>query len=415
MRNLWPLGGGRYYYGWVVAGTLAVTETISWGVFYYAFSVFLIPMERELGWSPAVLTGAFSVALLVSGVSAPFVGRWVDRHGGRLLMSAGAALGVVLLLAWSRVELVPIYYLLWVGMGLVLATSLYEPAFAVVTAWFERGRGRALLLLTIVAGFASTIFLPLTAWLVERMGWREALVALAVLVAVTTLPAHALILRRRPADLGLQVDGAAAPDADDAGPAAVAGMEAGVALRDPGFWLLATAFFLGMFATVAVGVHLIPYLILSGYSAGFAATVTGLIGAMQVASRVVVTMVGGRWPQVWILAIVLALQSLALAVLLVWNQPVGVIVAVILLGAGRGAMSLMRATIVGERYGRTHFGAINGTLALFVSGAAAMAPVGAGLAYAAADSYRPVFAGLAAATLLAALAALSLGSRPALR
>ena len=408
-----PLTKGRVYYGWVIAGTLAVTETISWGILYYAFSVFLIPMQRELGWSPAVLTGAFSVALLVSGAAAPFVGRWVDRHGGRALMTGGSVLGTVLLLAWSRVEQAPVYYLIWAGMGLALAASLYEPAFAVIAAWFERGRGRAFLLLTIVAGFASTIFLPVATWFVTALGWREALVALAVVLAVTTIPAHALILRRRPEDLGLTIDGGGGrePERAEAAPAAT-GVPARVAMRDPGFWLLTAAFFLGMLATVAVGVHLIPFLITSGYSAGFAATATGLIGAMQVVSRIAVTAAGGRWPNVWLLALVLVLQSVALALLLVWGQPAGVLVAVVLLGAGRGAMTLMRATIVAERYGRAHFGAINGTVALFISGAAALAPIGAGIAYEASGSYRPVFLGLAAACLLAAVAAALLSSRP---
>jgi MFS family permease len=369
-------------------------------------------MQRELGWSPAVLTGAFSVALLVSGAAAPFVGRWVDRHGGRALMTGGSVLGTLLLLAWSRVEQAPHYYLIWVGMGLALAASLYEPAFAVIAAWFERGRGRAFLLLTIVAGFASTIFLPVATWFVAALGWRQALVALAVVLAVTTIPAHALILRRRPEDLGLMIDGDGGHEQDRVEAPPATGVSPRAAMRDPGFWLLTAAFFLGMLATVAVGVHLIPFLITSGYSAGFAATATGLIGAMQVVSRIVVTAAGGRWPNVWLLALVLVFQAVALALLLIWAQPTGVIVAVVLLGAGRGAMTLMRATIVAERYGRTHFGAINGTVALFVSGAAALAPIGAGIAYEAAGTYRPVFLGLASACLLAAVAAALLGSRP---
>lgn len=333
-------------------------------------------------------------------------------------MTGGSILGSLLLVAWSQVGIdqAPLYYLIWAGLGLAMAATLYEPAFAIVTAWFERGRGRALLLLTLVAGFASTIFLPIATWLVAALGWRGALVALAGLLAVTTVPAHSLVLRRRPEDLGLTIDGTANPEPAASGlPRAAVGLTARAALREPGFWLLALAFFLGMLATVAVGVHLIPYLITSGYSAGFAATATGLIGAMQVVSRVVVTAAGGRWPQVRLLAIVLVLQAVALIVLLLWARPAGVIVAVILLGAGRGAMTLMRAAIVAERYGRAHFGAVNGTVALFVGAAAALAPLGAGLAYDLAGSYRPVFLGLAAACLLAALAAAALGSRPAPR
>src|SRR5437588_12638875 len=87
---------GRVYYGWVLVATLGITETISWGVLYYAFSVFLQPMQTDLGWSRGATTGAFSLALVVSGLAAIPVGRWLDRHGARLLMSGGSCLGVVL-------------------------------------------------------------------------------------------------------------------------------------------------------------------------------------------------------------------------------------------------------------------------------------------------------------------------------
>ena len=134
-------------------------------------------MQRELGWSTATLTGAYALALLVSGLAALPVGRWVDRHGPHLLVTAGSILGATLVVAWSRVADLPAYYLLWALMGLAMAATLYEPAFAVVVTWFRRARDRALLLLTVVAGFASTIFLPLATTLISRLGWRDALLS----------------------------------------------------------------------------------------------------------------------------------------------------------------------------------------------------------------------------------------------
>jgi len=95
--------GRRAYYGWVVVGVFALTETVSWGILGYAFSVFLVPMRDELGWSEATLTGGYSLALLLSGLAAPAVGRWIDRRGPRMLMTGGSVLGVLLVLAWSRV------------------------------------------------------------------------------------------------------------------------------------------------------------------------------------------------------------------------------------------------------------------------------------------------------------------------
>jgi MFS family permease len=94
----------RLYYGWIIVLALSITETISWGNLYYSFSVFLKPMQQELGWSRGALTGAFSLALLVSGIAGVWVGRVVDRHGTRLLMTLGSCAAVVLILAWAAVR-----------------------------------------------------------------------------------------------------------------------------------------------------------------------------------------------------------------------------------------------------------------------------------------------------------------------
>jgi len=307
-----------FYYGWVIAGTLAVTETVSWGILYYAFAVFLVPMQTELGWSTAALTGAYSLALLVSGLAAPVVGRWLDRHGPRALMTAGSVAGTLLVLAWSQVQDMAAYFLVWAGIGLAMAATLYEPAFATVATWFERKRGTALLLVTLAAGFASTIFLPLSSWLVGALGWRRALVALAAALAVATVLPHALLLRRRPEDLGLRPDGAP-PDSSlpsvggESGPTGATPRQA---LRDPAFRWLTVAFFLDTVSLVAVGVHLIPYLVERGEEPGFAASVVGLIGAAQVGARVLATAAGGRVSQVSLTAGIFALQAVALVVLM---------------------------------------------------------------------------------------------------
>lgn len=93
----------RIYYGWIMLVTVSITEVVSWGILYYAFSVFITPMESELGWPRSAISGAFSLALLCGGLAALPVGRWIDRHGTRMLMTSGSVLGTLLLLAWSQV------------------------------------------------------------------------------------------------------------------------------------------------------------------------------------------------------------------------------------------------------------------------------------------------------------------------
>src|SRR5688572_21861890 len=115
------------YYGWIIAATLAVTETISWGVLYYSFSVFLTSFEADLGASRTAITGAFSLALLCSGLIALPVGRWIDQHGARGVMTLGSILATILYVSLAWVQSLPALYLIWTGIGITMAMTLYEP------------------------------------------------------------------------------------------------------------------------------------------------------------------------------------------------------------------------------------------------------------------------------------------------
>jgi MFS family permease len=182
-----------------------------------------------------------------------------------------------------------------------------------------------------------------------------------------------------------------------------------VAVRDSAFRWLTVAFFLETFASVAIGVQLIPYLTDRGDGAAFAAAAAGLIGAFQVVARVLATVLSSRVSQVALTGVVFAGQALAVAILLTSEGKAGILVAVVLLGAGRGVVTLMRPALIADFYGRAHFGAISGMLAFFLTGARALAPVGSGIAYGLAGGYRPVFAGLACVSLLAALSMVAVG------
>src|SRR5215470_18519172 len=117
----------QVYYGWVLVVALGVTETISWGILYYAYTVYLTPMGAELGWSRGDLTGAFSLAVLLAGLAAIPVGRWLDRHGPRLLMSVGSIVASVLVLDWSRVANLQQLYIIWALIGLTMSATLDDP------------------------------------------------------------------------------------------------------------------------------------------------------------------------------------------------------------------------------------------------------------------------------------------------
>jgi MFS family permease len=381
---------------------LGVTETISWGILYYAFTVYLAPMETELGWSRGDMTGAFSLGLLLAGLAAIPVGRWLDRHGPRLVMTVGSVVGTLLVLAWSMVTNLVQLYLVFGALGLTMSVTLYDPAFATATRWFETRRLRALTVITLMAGFASTIFIPLADWLVQQQGWRGSLVTLAVILAVGTIAPHAIFLRRRPEDIGLAPDGE--PLSHVAGPARSIRrppMHVGQALKDASFRWVVAAFWLNTVATIALGVHLVPYLRDRGYDPGFAALATGLVGAMQVVARLVLAPFGERASPRLLAAAMLALQPLAMLVLLLVRSTPGVFLFVVLFGGARGASTLTRPSLLADLYGRAQYASIAGVLQFGLSIAQSIAPVGAGAAYDAFHSYEPIFWLL---TLLSAVA-----------
>jgi MFS family permease len=377
----------RISYPWVLALTLGFTETVSWGVLFYAFSVLVEPMEAELGWTRAELTGAFSIALIVLAVAGVGVGHWLDRRGPRLLMTAGSILGVALVLAWSQVRDLGSFYLIWILMGLCWSATLYSPAFATITAHFRERRTEALTVVTLMAGLASTIFYPLTAWLVSSVGWRSALIILAAILAVTTIIPHALVLRR----------------ADARDEHREPSLSLGEALRHPSFRWLALGFFCFALGS-GVNVHLVPYLSGRGFDLGAAAAIAGLVGAMQVVGRLVFAPLEQRLPASALVAGVYALQPVAILVLLLASGGWVPFAFVVLFGAGRGIDTLLRNTVVARLYGPRRFASSQGVLVLLVTVALAAGPVGLGAVFDRFGEYEPGLWFVAVASVIAVFA-----------
>lgn len=392
--------GGRR--AWTLVVTLGLTETTSYGVLYYAFTVFLTPMQAELGWSRSALTGAFSLALLLSGVAGLLVGRWLDRHGPHALMTIGSCVAVALVLAWSQTRNVVVFYLIWAAIGVVMAAVLYEPAFWVVARHFTRQRGRALTVLTFIAGFASVIFVPLAGALVLAQGWRAALVTLAVILAVGTIPAHALILRER--------NPTPSPSPTERGEIGMAQSKGGAALRSRAFWGIAAAFFLITLSTSALAVHLVPLLQGRGYSQTFATTTVGVYALMALPGRLIFTPLGDRIHRNWVVASIFFVHALGMLALLLAPGMLGIMGYVVLSGAGFGAIMPARASLVAEVYGAAHYGQINSVVAFVSLVARSIGPIGMSLIYEFAGGYPVALTGLVATALLA-MAALLLADR----
>jgi predicted MFS family arabinose efflux permease len=387
-----------------VVAALAVTQTIGYGVLYYVFSVFLVPMAADLHTTTAAVTGALTVSVLATAAAAVPIGRWLDHHGGRGLMTFGSVLGTGAVLAWSRVTDVRQLYAVFTVLGVASAMVLYEAAFAVVVATSTAAqRAGALLTITVVAGFASTVFLPTAAALQEHHGWRTALVVLALAYAVIAVPLHFLAVPARP-----RGHPAAAAVDHAARRAAVRD-----ALRHRGFWLLTAAFVVHGSAVSVVSVHLISYLIGLGHPAAFAAAVAGLLGVMSVTGRIVTTGLTRRRSTAAVTGAVFGIQAAAAAALPVLGHTrPGAVCCVVLFGTGFGVGTIARPALLAQRYGTTGYATIAAALTVPTTVAKAGAPLAAAGLYLAVGTYTPVLAVVSAACAVAATC-LTLAATPA--
>lgn len=390
------------FYGWKVATALAITQMVSWGVLYYAFAVVQPALQRDLGWAPGLVSGAFSAAILASGAAAIPVGRLIDRFGGRVVMSAGSCAAAALVVAWARVESPVGLYAIWLLIGVAMSAVLYEPSFAVIAQWFVRGRAWALTILTAGGALSSVVFVPLAGWLVEQAGWRGALVALAAILALVTIPIHALALRSRPADLGLRPDGEMSPtQAGGTGSVSVLTREA---IRRADYaWMTAT-FALSAFIFTGLIVHLIPYLTGRGYAPAFAAGALALLGGCQIPGRLAFAGLSTRVSWRAMVIGLFGIQLAAVVILFAAPGQVGVMIFAALFGAAAGAISPARAALLADFYGPAHYGAISGMQALIITAVRSAGPVGIALMVGAVGDYEP------AAWLLIGLAGAAWGA-----
>jgi predicted MFS family arabinose efflux permease len=336
---------------WRTIGILACTQIISWGSLYYAFSILAPGIQRELGWSTALVYGAYSWSLLVAGLVATPIGILLDRHGGQLVMGAGSVVCGVgfLLLADSRSP--QAYVGAWTVLGVAMGLTLYEAAFATINRRFAESGRRAISNLTLFAGFASTIFWPLTQALDAALGWRNCYLWYGAVQLLVCLPLHLMLGRER----------ASPPQPVRAGTRSHTLAEA---LRHPAFWTLALAFSANTFVFSALSVHLIPLLQSMGHSARVAVAVAMLIGPMQVAGRVLErTVARHAAPQTVGRFCFGALPAALAAIVLFETHLWAITFFCILYGLSNGIITIVRGTLPQSMFGSGNYGAIAGAMA----------------------------------------------------
>ncbi|MGW2273179.1 MFS transporter [Streptomyces yangpuensis] len=376
-----------------VLPALCLTQITSWGIVYYAFPVLNPAITAATGWSAGATTAAFSAALVVSAIAGIYVGRVLDHRGPRLVMTAGSVLGALSLLVIAAAPNLAVFCAGWLLAGTAMAATFYQPAFAALTRWWAPDHVRALTIVTLAGGLASTVFAPLTAILADRMSWRATYTVLAGILAVLTVPAHALALK------------APWPPAPPSPPHVNGGHEQVV--RSRAFWMLAVTFTLSAFAMYAVVIGLVPLLIERGYTTTQAAWVLGLGGAGQTLGRTLYATLARRLGVTARTVTLIALGALTTAALAAVAGPYALLVAVsVLAGVIRGNLTLLQATAITDRWGTTHYGRLSGLLGAPAHAAAALAPFAGAVLAGPLGGYPALFALLAGLAVTAAVTAL---------
>ena len=345
----------------VTVAVIGATQTLAWGSSYYLPAILADPIAEGLGVSRAWFFGCFSAALLLSAVLGPMIGRAIDRGGGREVLGLSnivLAAGLVWLgLASGPASLAGA----WAVLGIGMALGLYDPAFATLTAIYGREARSAITGITLIAGFASTVGWPLSAFLNDAFGWRGACFGWAALNLFLCLPANLMLIPRpKSATASLTTAKTAEP-----GPA-------------NGIVILAFVFGAVGFVTGAMAAHLPHLLELAGASATAAIAASALMGPAQVAARMVEFSVLRRMHPLVSTRIALLMHPLGAVVLGIFGGPAAAVFA-LLHGAGNGLLTISRGTLPLALYGPVGYGLRTGVIAAPARVTTALAPLLFGL------------------------------------
>ncbi|SEA76028.1 MFS transporter [Rubrimonas cliftonensis] len=342
---------------------LGLTQTLAWGASYYLPAILAAPMARDLGVSTPTVFAAFSVALLLTAALGPAVGRWIDRRGGRPALTASNLIFAAGLVGLALAQGPATLFAAWLVMGLGMATGLYEAAFAALAAAFGREARGPITGVALIAGFASTVCWPASAWMEAEFGWRGACLVWAALHLVFALPLNRLLAPPRAAPKARASD---ASDASAAPPAAdAAWTSAALAFVFAATWIV----------SVGLAAHLPRLLEEAGATPAAALAAAALVGPAQVGARLLEFGLMRRMNPLVSARLACLAHPLGAAALAALGAPAAAALTV-LHGAGNGVMTIAKGTLPLALFGPEGYGRRTGLLMAPARLGQAAAPLG---------------------------------------
>ena len=389
---VWLRRPREVYYGWwLLAGSIAAMALGS-GVSFWAFGLYIEPLETEFGWSRGEVSGGLSVGLLSSGFAGPLTGRWIDARGPREVILFGAvttALSYGLLATTSELWQ---WYAYSAINGVFRQMMFFIPFQALISRWFDRRRGIALSILGTGFALGGVVIVPLMRLVIDTVGWGPSFIVSAVVILLLYLPLGTLLVRNHPSDVGAQPDGAPAPAGQplEASEAAsrLSGLTLRAALATPHFWLVALGFtflFFGMFGML---VHQIPLYVSLGVPRGTAALIVSAMAALGIGSRLAFGVIADRMRRFEYLVIAMcACLASGLVALLLDSGAVGISLFVLLWVCGTGGGPIIEAMLLTRMFGLAHFATLLGAMFVIEEAGLVVSPVVAGWIFDVTGSY----------------------------
>lgn len=376
----------------LIAG-MSISQVIALGCMFHSFTLFLVPLKQEFGWSTTQMTGAFTLGLVTADLIAIPVGQWVDKRGGHLIMSLGATLAAVCLAAWTLIDSIAGFYVIWLFMGIAMGSTLGNTSAAIIAANVRDYR-RGLTYLSIVAGLSSTVVIPIVSYLLANYGWRAAIIGLALMQFFGPACLNAYFLRgtigSRTAEQHRKL--ASREAGRPSGLASTNISPLRTALRRPAFWLLAIAASVHWYTITALNVHIMPLLQARGVGLDLSVLIFALNGPAAVLGRVILHVVdrnGNARRHGRICFPVFGLGILMLIYLAPFGKW-GLIAYAIVFGMAAGVLMIVRQTAIAEIFGLRGYGAVSGALSTVSIVPRTCAPVTIAMMEASFGSYEPV-------------------------
>jgi MFS family permease len=343
---------------------LAIGQMLTWAGLFYLFPSLLGAWESDLGWSKTELAGALTTALLISAVTAPFVGREIDQDHAHVLFPTSTLAAAILLAVLSQVTALWQFYAVWALLGLAMAGTLYEPCFAILTRYMGTRSRQAITLVTLLGGFAGTIAFPSAHALIDVIGWRGVTLVFAGLIAFIAVPLNYYAVTQA------ETEDHAPPEP----PARNTGRRISTAFSAR-FWLLGLAFAMIAFNHGALLAHLLTLLGERGVHQDVAVMAAAMLGPMQVLGRLAMLSTEDSLEPGTVAMISFGVVGVAgMALLALHHELMFLVVFVVLQGAGYGVFGILRPVLIARLLGRRQFGIIAGFLAIPSMGSFALAP-----------------------------------------